>query len=308
MKDSLNKKGLSLSQAQSISNLCFQRAREIESRLSNLNNASKTFAHGREILTQTPGKPIPANISDLLLEKAMLHATQAFLVENMKAKTAKLESIRKEQFNFKDEAPERTEKERAVLLPSVDANWGAEQLTVQEANEWLYNEAHAAHLGQFIHKGSTLERLREELPTIQTVEWIDIEVGKKTPIKVTPHHTSENLLKIHEQLAELHRGYEQKVNYYKAKVNNLITLENARIAKVNADEQSRVNEINSKIDASFSTEFNAWLGKQRKASQEFESERNTRMKEASELRIEVSPLFKSTIDGFIKVLGEEQDK
>ncbi len=308
MKDSLNKKGLSLSQAQSISNLCFQRAKEIENKLNNLNNAEKTFKHEGQTLVQLQANPMPTNVSDLLIEKALLHATQAFLVENMKAKSTRLENIRKEQFNFKDEAPERTEKERANLLPSVDAAWGAEQLSVEEANQWLFNEAHAAHLGQFIHKGSPLERLREELPSIKTVEWIEIEVGKKTPIKINPHHSSEQLLKVHEQLAELHRGYEQKVNYFKAKVSNLVTLENARIAKANADEQSRVNEINSSIEAKYSTEFNAWLGRQRKASQEFESDRNTRMKEASELRIEVSPLFKETIDGFLKVLGEEEDK
>ncbi len=308
MKDSLNKKGLSLSQAQSVSNLCFQRAKEIENRLSNLNNASKTLLFGDKTLIETKGNPIPEDVSKLLLEKAMLHATQAFLMENMKAKTTKLESIRKEQFVFNEAMPERQDREKPTLLPNVDGTWGMEQLTVQEANEWLFNEAHAAHIGQFIHKGSTLERLRDELPTLKTLEWIEVETGKKTPLEIKVHHTSEDLLKIHEQLADLHRGYEQRVNYFKAKVNNLVTLENARIAKVNADEQNRVNEINNSIDTTYAMEYNAWLGRQRKDAQEFEAGRNTRMKETSELRIEVSPLFKPTIDGFLKVLGEEEDK
>lgn len=96
MKDSLNKKGLSLSQAQSISNLCYQRAKEIEAKLSNLNNVSKTLQHGNETLVETQGNPIPENVSELLLEKGMLHATQAFLMENIKAKASKLDNIRKE--------------------------------------------------------------------------------------------------------------------------------------------------------------------------------------------------------------------
>ena len=44
-KNSLtSNKGLSLSQAQSISNLCNQRAREIESKLNGVNNYSKSVA------------------------------------------------------------------------------------------------------------------------------------------------------------------------------------------------------------------------------------------------------------------------
>ena len=41
-KLSLSQKGLSLCQAQSISNLCFQRAKEIENLLLKVNNAEKT--------------------------------------------------------------------------------------------------------------------------------------------------------------------------------------------------------------------------------------------------------------------------
>jgi hypothetical protein len=100
--------------------------------------------------------------------------------------------------------------------------------------------------------------LRAELPTIKTLEFMEIEVGKKTPMKVSVHHTSEQLLAIHEQLAALHRGYEQKVNYFKAKVKNSVTSENARIAKERADIQSEVNEINSKQDVEYKNAYDKW--------------------------------------------------
>jgi hypothetical protein len=112
--------------------------------------------------------------------------------------------------------------------------------------------------------------LRAELPTIKTLEFMEIEVGKKTPMKVSIHHTSEQLLEIHEQLAALHRGYEQKVNYFKAKVKNSVTTENARIAKERADIQSEVNEINSKQDVEYRNAYDKWAAEYRKASEEFE--------------------------------------
>ena len=47
-KHSLSSKGLSLSQAQSISNLCNQRSREITSKLNIVNNFSKVLKIGEE--------------------------------------------------------------------------------------------------------------------------------------------------------------------------------------------------------------------------------------------------------------------
>ena len=67
--------GLSLSQAQSISNLCHQRALEIEGKLTGVNNYSKTVdvtaGNGSTKSHQiVVGKPIPSNVVDLLTEKA----------------------------------------------------------------------------------------------------------------------------------------------------------------------------------------------------------------------------------------------
>jgi hypothetical protein len=120
----------------------------------------------------------------------------------------------------------------------VNEKWGWDQLTVAEYNEFLEAEAFAAHIGQFIHKGGKLDQLRAELPTIKTLEFMEIETGKKTPMTISVHHKADDLMELHEELAGLHRGYEQKVNYFKAKVKNAVTAENARIAKENAIAES----------------------------------------------------------------------
>ena len=302
MKNSLSTKGLSMSQAQSVSNLCNQRSKEITNKLVDINNVSKTLVINSETYTETQGNPMPANTVELLTEKARLSATQAFLMENIKAKDELITSIQRDQFEYDVEAPQRPKTEVRVLPFLVDENWGWSQLSATEHNEYLEAEAYASHIGQFIHKGGKLDKLRSELPTIKTLEFMEIEVGKKTPMKVSVHHTSDQLLEIHEQLAALHRGYEQKVNYFKAKVKNSVTTENARIAKERADIQSEVNEINSKQDVEYQNAYDKWAAEYKKASQEFEIDRQNRIHETANLKIEVAERFQPVIDMFLKQL------
>ena len=302
MKNSLSQKGLSISQAQSISNLCNQRAKEISNKLADVNNVSKTLEINSETYTETQGNPMPANVVELLTEKARLSATQAFLMENIKAKDELIKEIQCDQFKYDTEAPQRPKTEVRVIPSPVDETWGWDQLTTAEYNEYLEAEAYASHIGQFIHKGGKLDKLRAELPTIKTLEFMEIEVGKKTPMKVLIHHTSEQLLEIHEQLAALHREYEQKVNYFKAKVKNSVTTENARIAKERADIQAEVNEINSKQDVEYKNAYDKWAAEYRKASEEFEENRQKRIQEAANLKINIAERFQPVVDMFLKQL------
>jgi len=307
MKNSLSTKGLSMSQAQSISNLCNQRSKEITSKLSDINNVSKTLTIGSDTYTETPAKPIPANVVDLLQEKARLSATQAFLMENINAKDEMINSIKREYAHYSEkvESPKRPNLEHAEVVSPITEDWGWNQLSAADYNEFLEAEAYAAHIGQFIHKGGPLDKLRAELPKIKTLEFMEIEVGKKTPIKVEVHHTSEQLLSTHEELAALHRGYEQKVNYFKSKVKNSVTSENARIAKINADEQSRINEINAKLREEFQKQNESWLAEERKFAQEFEANRQKRIADAVALKIEVASRFQPVVDEFLKNMKSE---
>ena len=134
---------------------------------------------------------------------------------------------------------------------------------------------------------------------MKTLEWLEVEVGKKTPVKVDTHHTAEQLLELHEELAALHRGHEQRVNYFKAKVKNLVTAENARIARANADEQARVNAINQKILAELESAQQVWLDAEREAIFEFQEQIENRIKEIAAYRIQVPARFQPVIDMFI---------
>lgn len=305
-KNSLATKGLSLSQAQSISNLCNQRALELGNKLDIVNNYSKTVKVDRKDYVIVTGKPLPKEAVVLLTDKAKLHACQAFLMENIKAKDEMLKDARSQTADSsKVFFPGRpTNYVEATILPQVDETWGKEQLTVGELNELLEVEAFAAHIGQFIHKGGTLDKLRSELPLIPAIEWMTINDGQKTPVEFAVHHTSDDLLKIHEDLAELHRSFEQRVNYFKAKIKNLATAENARIANVNADAEAEVEKTNDGLRTTFEVAQKKAMAELIGLRVEFEKTRQANIKEIAAMRIEVDPRFKETIDMFLNKLPE----
>jgi len=302
MKNSLSSKGLSMSQAASISNLCNQRAQEISSKLDNINNVSKELVIGSETYIETQGNPIPTDVVQLLQAKARLSATQAFLMENIKAKDELINQIKYEGFQYDVEAPVRPQQISEDLPLEVKEEFGWDTLTTAEYNEYLEAEAYASHIGQFIHKRGTLDRLRAELPTIKTLEFMEIEVGKKTPLKVSIHHTAEQLLAIHEELATLHRGYEQKVNYFKSKVKNTVTATNATVQKARGDIQATVNQANLEAANEYKLAYDKWAADQRKAQHEFEEKRQGRIQEAVNLKIEVAERFQSVVDEFLNQL------
>lgn len=304
-KNSLSTKGLSLSQSQSISNLCFQEARDIQSKIENINNCEKTLTLPTGVYVETQGFPIPENIGELLHRKATLHATQAFLMENIQAKSNLIEELKNRKFVYNVPKPEEPKLEFFYPKESVDEDWGWEQLTVDEHNEYLESEAYASHYGQFIHKGGKLDKLRNELPKLKTLEWIEIEKDKKTPLNVSIHHTIDQLGDLHKEFSSVHRDHEQRVNYFKAKVKNLVTIENARIANENANTQGKVNDENKKLTRDYVNLINEWQDNYRKSNMEFNAEIQNEIGRVSSLRISVDSRFKPVIDQYLSFLKEE---
>jgi hypothetical protein len=296
----LSTKGLSMSQAQSISNLCNQNAQEIQRELDSYNNCSKSITVEGQVYSIQDGVPMPGNILDLLKNKGDLHACQAFLMEAIKSKESEIERIRDTRPDFSH----LTEPERPIavdydILFDVSESWGWSQLSDTEYSEYLQVEAMASHLGQFIHKQGKLTSLRKELPNIPSIEWFEVEQGKKTPVKVTKHHLAPILMDVHEEIAEEHRKYEQRVNYYKAKVKNLVSDENARIQKVNADKAAEFLKLEKELMEQYKAEYEAYQGELLRLTMEFNSQRELKIKDAAALRISVDPRFQHVIDMFI---------
>ena len=305
MRNNLATTGLSLSQASSISNLCFQRAHMISQALSGINNATRTFKLNGDEFTQVVGKPIPADVAALLQEKAKLHAAQAFLMTNIKAKDGLLGEIKTRGFKPSLEAPENPTLDVFKPILLVQEQWGWDQLSQAEYAEYLEQEAYAAHIGQFIHRDSVLDTLRNELPKVKSLDWIDVKLGEKTPVQVSVHHTADELLAHHEALATIHRGFEQRVNYFKAKVKNLVTEENARISKENALGQAEVNKLNEKLRLDYTNVYLTYSEDVKVEREQFEAARQAEIQSTAALRISIDPRFQETIDSFLKKLDPE---
>ena len=131
---------------------------------------------------------------------------------------------------------------------------------------------------------------------------MEVEDGKKTPMKVNIHHNSEELMVLHEELARHHRKYEQRVNYFKAKIKSLLTSKNSEISRFNSEKQNEINSKNKGILESYEKECSKWEGKNSKALHVFEEKRQKRISEAAAMRIDVDGRFQKTIDTFLSSL------
>jgi hypothetical protein len=225
---------------------------------------------------------------------------------NIKAKDDLIQEIERKAFRHPFGEIEAPNLESFHPTDMVDENWGWAQLSTAEAAEFLEQEAYAAHIGQFIHKGSVLDKLRNELPKIKSLDWIDVKHGERTPVKVSAHHTSAELLTHHEKLATMHRAHEQRVNYFKAKVKNLVTEENARIARANAVGQAAQNTLNEAIRLEYTNKKLTLMESIKVERVQFEEQRQKEIQATSALRISVDPRFQGVVDEFLKSLEEEK--
>jgi hypothetical protein len=296
----LSTKGLSMSQAQSISNLCNQRALEIQRELESYNVCSKSIVVGRDSYSLVDAYPMPSAILELLKEKGRLHATQAFLMEAIKEKDSVISRLIHTSFDSSHIVrPEFDEIPEPEIPANVSESWGWEQLSGSEHSEYLEAEAMAAHLGQFIHNRGKLDKMRREVADLPSIEWMSVKDGERTPVKINKHHTSQELLATHEQIASAHRTYEQRVNYFKAKVKNLTSDENARIQKENADKAAEFLKVEKEVAQEYRNAMDAYNGEILKLTMEFNSQRELDIKAAAALRINVDPRFQHVIDQFI---------
>jgi hypothetical protein len=296
----LSTTGLSMSQAQSISNLCNQRALEIQRELDSYNVCSKSIKVSGESYSLVDAYPMPSSVIELLREKGRLHATQAFLMEATKSKNAELERLQYTSFDASHIVrPQFPEIDEPVILTNVSESWGWTQLTANEYSEYLEAEAFASHLGQFIHKNGKLSGMRSDVANLPSIEWMTVKDGEKTPVKINKHHSSIELLNIHEQIASAHRVYEQRVNYFKAKIKNLVSDENARIQKVNSDLWAQYDALMDRESEIRSKAFESYRNQVQKETADFNAAREQQIKDTAALRISVDPRFQHVIDTFI---------
>lgn len=299
MKQFIGSEGLTMSEAQSISNLCYQNALEISNQLESVNNYSKIFVHAGQTYTKVIGRPLPENVKDLVNAKAKYHALQGYLVSAIKAKEEILEGIRKERYVPTEKGLEHPEGEQTFTpIQKVSEEYGWNQLSYEQMVEYVHSEAMAAHIGKFIHNNGVLANLRSELPNIEPVEFISLVDKERTPMLVHIHHNSSDLLKLHMEFAEQHKKYEARVNYYKAMVKNIVNTKNIEIESENSKKAEEVRNFNSHLWEQHSANIKKFVANEKRNLAIFEKEKLERIKQAAALRISIPVYFQDIIDDF----------
>jgi hypothetical protein len=301
MEKFLSTSGLSMSKAQSISNICNQRAKYIDSLLTNVNNVSKYFKQSDgEIYMKQIGKPLPVNVLELLMDKSSYHALQAYLMEAVKYKDNLLEIEKYNLFTTELEHPISPKYIQNIFIKEVDEKWGWEQLTEKEYSEYLEAETYASHIGQYFHKNGVLDNLRKNYNTDLELSFIELKKDEKIPVTSTPNHTEKELIDLHENLANVHREYEQKVNYYKAKVKNLVSSKNITVSKLNSDVIAMSDVVNKKLRQEYDELVNDYSNKLSLEKLEFNKNKEMELNRISSLKINIPSNLQATVDKILK--------
>ena len=295
-KHFLSKTGLSITQAQSISNLCNQYCVEIDNVLQNINIISKEFTFNQEHFIEQKANKIPENLIELLNKKGEYASLQAFLMENIKLKDYLLEQAENTYFHFKEESPVKPK----FVDPKTSPRITEVQLSEEDRIDYLIQESFASQIGKFIHKGEKLDTLRKEASNTPLVEWKKIDSNITIPVKNTIHTTPEELFKIHLQLVEIHRVHSQKLNYYKAKIKNQLADLNEENVKKNAEEYQKASSKYEKELQEYNEELRKYGERYHKALYTFQEEKEKEMKRIASLRIRIPEIFKPLVDTLLK--------
>lgn len=146
---------------------------------------------------------------------------------------AKLRSASLDQFivadedkvpEFSDLIPPLIKRIPRVLNLNENPN-PADYLDIGELADYFYVESMSAHIGKAIHgKEGFINKIREE--TFKKEEFARFRLNDKEYLaNKTYMYSDEDINKLFMNLQAQHRNYEQKVNFYKAKIKNLASQE-----------------------------------------------------------------------------------
>lgn len=285
----LNTKGLTITQAQNISNLCNQRNEMLESKLNNLNNYSAKITDytGNTHVIQD-ARPVPGDIDKVLSEMGENSALQAFLMDNLRKREEIMNAVKDEDFEF-DPQPKQ---EGCDFLRKADMDY----LTVDERIKYLYLEAKCARIGSFIHKNGQLTILRKNVDAENHFQTYSLEVGKQIPVVKTFHHTSHNLLIVHEKLSETHRELSMKLNYFKAKIKNARSEDDLK-------NLAKLKDIQTK----YAAEITAWTTSLETKKKELISQLSQLRIELPQVEIDGKLLIQPLLTELLKKVDDEND-
>lgn len=219
------------------------------------------------------------NLEEKCLEEGNLYALSAWLREAIKAKEALLKQVENDNFdifllnevNYGKSTSLLTEDEVKYSLP------------INELAEYLAYEAKAAHIGKKVHPNGIFEQwfnMIKNTPKVQINE-----INKDYIVEFDQVVDEKDLYQTYFTLQKEYREAEQKVNYYKTKVKNLLNEKNQEI-----------NQKNKALQDKFSQDLEIQNSKNLALQAEINNLRGQKLKEVSELKIIIPNELQKTLD------------
>ena len=219
------------------------------------------------------------NLEEKCLEEGNLYALSAWLREAIKAKEALLKQVENDNFDI-SLLNEVNYGKTTNLLTEDEVKYS---LPINELAEYLAYEAKAAHIGKKVHPNGIFEQwfnMIKNTPKVQINE-----INKDYIVEFDQVVDEKDLYQTYFTLQKEYREAEQKVNYYKAKVKNLLNERNQEINQKNRALQDKLSqdlEIQNSKNLALQAEINNLRGQ--------------KLKEVSELKIIIPNELQKTLD------------
>jgi len=219
------------------------------------------------------------NLEEKCLEEGNLYALSAWLREAIKAKEALLKQVENDNFDI-SLLNEVNYGKSTSLLTEDEVKYS---LPINELAEYLAYEAKAAHIGKKVHPNGIFEQWFNEIKNTPKVQIT--EINKDYIVEFDQVVDEKDLYQIYLTLQKEYREAEQKVNYYKAKVKNLLNEKNQEINQKNRALQDKLSqdlEIQNSKNLALQAEINNLRGQ--------------KLKEVSELKIIIPNELQKTLE------------
>ena len=219
------------------------------------------------------------NLEEKCLEEGNLYALSAWLREAIKSKEALLKQVENDNFDI-SLLNEVNYGKATSLLTEDEVKYS---LPINELAEYLAYEAKAAHIGKKVHPNGIFEQwfnMIKNTPKVQINE-----INKDYIVEFDQVVDEKDLYQVYFTLQKEYREAEQKVNYYKAKVKNLLNEKNQEI-----------NQKNKALQDKFSQDLEIKNSKNLALQAEINNLRGQKLKEVSELKIIIPNELQKTLD------------
>lgn len=280
MKQFFGKNGLTSAEANHYANIAFELVQSKERELNSYSaNEIKILVGDRELLYREKRFDESKIIEDMEL-RPKLYKLSAWLREAVKEKERLLSAI-------DDDSPVLESLSiSSPQLTRVNENWAREQLNVKELADFLACEAEAAAIGKYIHNDGLVKRWQQEVRSDRVFD----QAGKVYCI--TDQVEQKTVDNIFFDLQKKHREAEKKVNFYKAKLKDMVNKENQNRIDAYQKEMRSYEQAVRQTD-----EYN------NKIKEEWEREKIRRREQISSMKIVVPNELQETVN-YIKSFAE----